>query len=275
MQMLTDGQILPLIGFGTYRLNGKVGAQTITMALRAGYRLIDTAFNYQNEGAVGYALQHAGIKRSSITVQSKLPGKYYANRQAIIATVQESLLRTRLDYFDVYLLHWPNPLDNHYVEAWQGLIELQQFGLVKSIGVCNFLPEHLERLYTETGVKPTVNQIELHPYFNQTKQVKYNTEHNIITQAWSPLGRASSVLTDPLLVSLADKYHKNVGQIILRWQTQLGVIPLPKATSYQRQLSNLAVFDFKLSPAEMIQIAHLTKPDGRINNQDPAVYQEF
>lgn len=272
---LSDGFKIPRIGFGTYKLNGFSGAQAISSALTVGYRLIDTAYNYQNEGTVGRGIKASMVPRNELFIQSKLPGKYYADEQATIALVQESLYRTGLDYFDLYLLHWPNPIDDHYLTAWQTLIQLQKFGLLKSIGVSNFLPEHIERLQRETGVLPVVNQIELHPYFNQKEMIQYNTEKNILTQAWSPLGRASRLLKDNLLLELAEKYHKNVGQIILRWETQQGVIPIPKAVSYTRQVGNLNVFDFELESAEMLAIDRLSKKDGRTNNQDPAVYQEF
>ncbi|MFZ2590637.1 aldo/keto reductase [Leuconostoc citreum] len=272
---LSDGFKIPRIGFGTYKLNGFSGAQAISSALTVGYRLIDTAYNYQNEGTVGRGIKASMVPRNELFIQSKLPGKYYADEQATIALVQESLYRTGLDYFDLYLLHWPNPIDDHYLTAWQTLIQLQKFGLVKSIGVSNFLPEHIERLQRETGVLPVVNQIELHPYFNQKEMIQYNTEKNILTQAWSPLGRASRLLKKNLLLEIAEKYHKNVGQIILRWETQQGVIPIPKAVSYTRQVGNLNVFDFELESAEMLAIDRLSKKDGRTNNQDPAVYQEF
>lgn len=272
---LSDGFKIPRIGFGTYKLNGFSGAQAISSALTVGYRLIDTAYNYQNEGTVGRGIKASMVPRNELFIQSKLPGKYYADEQATIALVQESLYRTGLDYFNLYLLHWPNPIDDHYLTAWQTLIQLQKFGLVKSIGVSNFLPEHIERLQRETGVLPVVNQIELHPYFNQKAMIQYNTEKNILTQAWSPLGRASRLLKDNLLLELAEKYHKNVGQIILRWETQQGVVPIPKAVSYTRQVGNLNVFDFELESAEMLAIDRLSKKDGRTNNQDPAVYQEF
>ena len=272
---LSDGFKIPRIGFGTYKLNGFSGAQAISSALTVGYRLIDTAYNYQNEGTVGRGIKASMVPRNELFIQSKLPGKYYADEQATIALVQESLYRTGLDYFDLYLLHWPTPIDDHYLTAWQTLIQLQKFGLVKSIGVSNFLPEHIERLQRETGVLPVVNQIELHPYFNQKEMIQYNTEKNILTQAWSPLGRASRLLKDNLLLELAEKYHKNVGQIILRWETQQGVVPIPKAVSYTRQVGNLNVFDFELESAEMLAIDRLSKKDGRTNNQDPAVYQEF
>ncbi|MFT8966942.1 aldo/keto reductase [Leuconostoc suionicum] len=272
---LSDGQHLPEIGFGTYKLNGFAGTQSILSAIDAGYRLFDTAFNYQNEGTVGQAIQQSHVNRDELIITSKLPGKYYSSYQDSIDLIQESLYRSKLDYFDLYLLHWPNPIDDHYLEAWHTLIQAQKFGLVKSIGVCNFLPEHIERLKKETDILPVVNQVELHPYFNQQELREYNNTQNILTQAWSPLGRASALLKDPVLVELAKKYHKNIGQLVLKWEISLGVLPIPKASSYARQKGNLDLFDFEISSSDLQRINDLTKPDGRINNQDPAVYQEF
>lgn len=272
---LSDGQHLPEIGFGTYKLNGFAGTQSILSAVDAGYRLFDTAFNYQNEGTVGQAIQQSHVNRDELIITSKLPGKYYSSYQDSIDLIQESLYRSKLDYFDLYLLHWPNPIDDHYLEAWHTLIQAQKFGLVKSIGVCNFLPEHIERLKKETNILPVVNQVELHPYFNQQELREYNSTQNILTQAWSPLGRASAILKDPVLVELAKKYHKNIGQLVLKWEISLGVLPIPKASSYARQKGNLDLFDFEISSSDMQRINDLTKPDGRTNNQDPAVYQEF
>lgn len=272
---LSDGQHLPEIGFGTYKLNGFAGTQSILSAVDAGYRLFDTAFNYQNEGTVGQAIQQSHVNRDELIITSKLPGKYYSSYQDSIDLIQESLYRSKLDYFDLYLLHWPNPIDDHYLEAWHTLIQAQKFGLVKSIGVCNFLPEHIERLKKETNILPVVNQVELHPYFNQQELREYNNTQNILTQAWSPLGRASAILKNPVLVELAKKYHKNIGQLVLKWEISLGVLPIPKASSYARQKGNLDLFDFEISSSDMQRINDLTKPDGRTNNQDPTVYQEF
>lgn len=271
---LNDGNLLPAIGFGTYTLKGAAGVNAITNALENGNRLIDTAVNYENEGAVGAAIRRANISRVNLTVTSKLPGRNY-QRNAAIQTIQESLYRTGLDYFDLYLLHWPNPQANQYVEAWQTLIDAQKYGLVRSIGVCNFEPEYLDRLAAETGVRPVVNQVELHPYFNQEKVRTYDQQHQIVTEAWSPLGRAGQVLKDPTLVAIARHHHKSVPQVILRWQLQLKVVPIPKSQDSQRQQANLAVFDFELSPEEMTKINQLTRPDGRSHDQDPRVYQEF
>ncbi len=274
MYKLNDGQEIPSFGFGTYKLNGRKGVQSIVSAINNGYKMIDTAYNYENEGTVGRAISESGIDRDKLTVTSKLPGRYYAYDDAITA-LQESLYRSHLDYFDLYLLHWPNPKRGMYVEAWQALIDAQKFGLVKSIGVCNFLPEHLDKLNKETGILPAINQIELHPYFNQEEMRQYDKKNGIVTMDWSPLGRASSVLQNETLIALAKKYNKSVGQIILRWEHQLDTIPIPKSSSPVRQRENMNIFDFEISDIDMKKINGLTKIDGRNKDQDPAVYEEF
>ncbi|WP_414502415.1 aldo/keto reductase [Zymobacter sp. IVIA_5232.4 C2] len=271
---LNDGTTLPAVGFGTYTLNGTQGVDDMVKAIHNGYRLLDSAFNYENEGAVGRAVAQCGVAREKLRVVSKLPGRHHAYDEAI-ATVEESLYRTGLDYFDLYLIHWPNPIQNHYVEAWRAMIEVQKRGLVRSIGVCNFLPEHLQRLIDETGVTPSINQIELHPYFPQAEQRAWDTAHGIVTESWSPLGRASAVLQNPTLKVIADRHGKSIPQIILRWHTQLGAIPIPKASSDARQIENLSLFDFTLTDDDMAKIATLARPDGRIADQDPARYEEF
>ena len=255
-------------------MNGRKGVQSIVAAINNGYRMLDTAYNYENEGTVGQAILESGIDRDKLTITSKLPGRYYAYDDAITA-LQESLYRAHLNYFDLYLLHWPNPKQGKYVEAWKALIDAQKFGLVKSIGVCNFLPEHLNKLRDETGVLPAINQIELHPYFNQAQMRQFDKENGIITMDWSPLGRASSVLQNETLIELSKKYNKSVGQIILRWEHQLDTIPIPKSSSPIRQRENMNIFDFEISNSDMEKINALTRPDGRNKNQDPAVYEEF
>lgn len=272
--MLRDGLTVPKIGFGTYKLNGAHGVQVIDSAIDRGYRLLDTAFNYENEGAVGEAVRRSSVPRSELLISSKLPGRHHTYTEAI-NTIQESLYRAGLDYYDLYLIHWPNPKEDHYVEAWQALIDAQKLGLIRSIGVSNFLPEHLERLNKETGVLPVINQVELHPYFNQQAQRDYDQAHGILTQDWSPLGRASEMLQNETLKEIAVHYHKNVGQLILRWELQLGTLPIPKSSTPSRQAGNMDVFDFEISAADMATINGLSQVDGRLNNQDPAVYQEF
>lgn len=271
---LSDGNEVPQVGFGTYLLNGFTGVNAITSALDNGYRFLDSAFNYDNEGAVGEAIRRSSVPRDQITVLSKLPGRYHQYDQAIQA-IQESVLRTGLDYIDLYLIHWPNPNQVLYVEAWQALIDAQKFGLVKSIGVSNFLPEHLDKLQAETGVLPVANEIEVHPYFNNQATRQYNAKHNIATIDWSPLGRANEMLKNATINQIAQQHHRSVAQVILRWEVQLGTITIPKATKPSRQLENLNVFDFELTDEEVNIINRLTKPDGRSSNQDPAVHEEF
>lgn len=271
---LNDGLRIPAIGFGSYLLKGQTGVDSIKNAIELGYRLIDSAFNYENEGTVGEAIRQSSVSRDRIIVTSKLPGRHHQYKEAL-DTIQESLFRTGLSYYDIYLIHWPNPLENKYVEAWQALIEAKSRGLVRSIGVCNFLPEHLEKLEKETGILPSINQIEMHPYFNQMAQLKWHQKHGIITEAWSPLGRGNTMLHDESIEAIADGYHKSIAQVILRWHIQHQVIPIPKAVSNKHQLENMNVFDFTLTDGEMETINSLTRKDGRTHNQDPAVYQEF
>lgn len=271
---LNDGLTLPVIGLGTYKLKGSMGVNAITSAINLGYRLIDSAYNYENEGTVGEAVRRSSVPRQDLLITSKLPGRYQSYELAITA-IQESLYRAHLDYYDLYLIHWPNPKQDKYIEAWQALIDAKKWGFIRSIGVCNFLPEHLERLEKETGVKPSINQIELHPFFNQEQQRKYHQEHHIITESWSPLGRANAVLENETIKQIANRHQKTVSQIILRWHYQLGAISIPKSASPERQLENLSIFDFSLDESEMKMINGLTRPDGRLQNQDPAIYEEF
>ena len=271
---LNDGLTLPVIGLGTYKLKGNEGVNSIVSAVDLGYRLIDSAYNYENEGTVGEAVRRSPVPREELRITSKLPGRYQAYEKAT-TTIQESLYRANLDYYDLYLIHWPNPKQELYVEAWQALLDAKKEGLIRSVGVCNFLPEHLERLEKETGVKPSVNQIELHPHFNQAQQRKWHQEHEIKIESWSPLARANDVLHNDTLQMISNRHNKSISQVILRWHYQLGAISIPKSSSPTRQLENISIFDFSLDETEMNLISGLTRPDGRINNQDPAVYEEF
>ncbi|HJG33713.1 MAG TPA: aldo/keto reductase [Jeotgalicoccus aerolatus] len=271
---LHNGYKIPAIGFGTVYMNGRKGASDISDAIKNGYRLIDTAIRYDNEGAVGEGIRQSGVDREELFVTSKLRGGLY-NYDKALASIEESLYRTGLDYIDLFLLHWPNPKQDKYVEAWKALIQAQKDGLVRSIGVSNFEPEHINRLIDETGVKPVVNQIEMHPYFNQAKVRAFNEDNNIITEAWSPLSRARTVIHDETLKNMSEKKNKDIGQIILRWHYQHGVVPIPKASSSEHQLANINIFDFELTDEEMENIDALTKEEGRIDNQNPNEYEEF
>ncbi|QEA59774.1 aldo/keto reductase [Leuconostoc koreense] len=271
---LNDGHHLPKIGLGTFQIRGYQGVDQILNAIQNGYRLLDTSTNYDSEGAVGEAIRRSGVPRSQFYVTTKLPGKYHHFDDAL-KIIEESLLRLGLDYLDLYLIHWPLPKRDHYVEAWQALIEAQRRGLVRSIGVSNFEKEHLDKIISATGITPAVNQNEIHPYWPQESLVATNQEYGIVTEAWSPLGRGSSELTEPLILKLAEKYDKNAGQIILRWHIQRGILPVAKATTPQHQWHNLDIFDFRLTETEVSQISDLKRKDGRVDDQDPNEYEEF
>jgi len=268
------GLELPAIGLGTYRLNGADGVDAIVSAIHQGYRLIDTAFSYDNEGAVGAAIRRAGVPRDELIVTSKLPGRHQASGHVSWA-VQESAFRLGLDHLDLYLIHWPLPRVNYYVEAWQELIDLQRAGWVRAIGVSNFLPEHLDRLMDETGVAPAVNQLERHPYWPAADLVADNARRGIVVESWSPLGRASTIRDETVFADIGRAHGKTPSQVILRWHVQTGSIPIPKAADPARQAENLDVFDFELSADELASIATLARTDGRLAGQDPNTYEEF
>ncbi|MGV9213940.1 aldo/keto reductase [Micromonospora sp. RB23] len=269
-----DGTTLPAIGLGTYQLNGSAGVDAIGHAIRAGYRLLDSAVNYENEGAVGRAVREAGGVRDDLIVTSKLPGRHHDYDEAL-TTIEESVFRTGLDRIDLYLIHWPNPKVDRYVQAWRALIEARERGLVRHIGLSNFLPEHIDRLVAETGVAPLVNQIEVHPYFPQREALDYHREHGILVQGWSPLGHGNDLRQHPVIAEIAAAHGVSTAQTILAWHVARQVIPLPKAASPQRQAENLAVFDIALTDAQVEAITALGRPDGRLSDQDPAVYEEF
>ncbi|MFL2143745.1 aldo/keto reductase [Ruoffia sp. FAM 20857] len=272
--ILNDGFAIPKVGLGTYGLRGELGVRQIETAIQSGYRLIDSAYNYENEGIVGKAIRNSGVSRDQITLTSKLPGRYHEYDKAMIA-IQESIARTGLNYIDLYLIHWPNPKEDKYVEAWQALIDAQKLGLIRSIGTSNFLPEHIDRLEKETGILPAVNQVETHPNFNQEAQREYDASKGIITEAWSPIGRAADMMSNDLITAIAQAHNKTEYQVILRWHIQRGFLPIPKSGNYQRQRQNIDIFDFNLSEGEVAKINSMSHEDGRQKDQNPAEYQEF
>jgi diketogulonate reductase-like aldo/keto reductase len=271
---LNDGHQIPVIGFGTSGIKGNTGVLTISEAIKNGYRFIDTAYNYENEGTIGHGVRAGGVPRNELFIQSKLPGRYHGYEDALDA-IQESLYRTGLEYFDLYIIHWPNPKEGKYVDAWKALIQAQKNGWVKSIGVSNFMPEHIDKLIEETGVTPVLNQIELHPKFNQQEMREYNASKDIVTMAWSPLGRLRYLKDEKVINDLADKYEVNIGQLILRWHVQHGNVAIPLSSNGQRQRGNIDIFDFEISDEDMKEIDSLSVSDGRIDNQDPLEHEEF
>ena len=271
---LNDGTTLPAFGFGTYPLTGGDGVTAIQSAIEAGYRLIDTAVNYGNEEEVGEAIRRSGVARDEISVTSKIPGRDHGYDDAV-ASVHGSLERLGLDRIDLHLIHWPNPRVGRYVEAWRALVDLREEGLVRSIGVSNFTAEHLERIIDATGVTPAVNQIELHPYFPHAVMRDVHEKYGIRTESWSPLGKRRAPFTEPPVAGAAERYGVTPGQVILRWQVQLGAIPIPKSATPQRQRQNLDVFGFELTEDEVAAITALGRPDGRLFGGDPDTHEEM
>ena len=271
---LNDGTAMPAIGFGTWPMKGRECIDGVLGALEAGYRLIDTAVNYGNEEEVGEAIRTSAVPRDEILLTSKLPGRHHAYDEAK-ASVRASLDRLGLDYLDLHLIHWPNPSIDKYTEAWRALVELREEGLIRSVGVSNFTEAHLTRIIDETGVTPVVNQIELHPYFPQAEMRQVNARLGIVTESWSPLGKRQAPFAEPAVASAAAAHGVTPGQVILRWQVQLGAVPIPKSATPERQRRNLDVFGFELTEAEIDAITALARPDGRLFGGDPDTHEEM
>lgn len=275
--LLNDGSTLPYIGLGTIGIQGNQGVFELLNALNMGYRLIDTSTNYNNEGIVGEAVRKSQLPREDIQISAKLPGSAHEYDQAF-KLIQESLRRMGLDYFDKYLIHWPNPKDGKYVEAWKALVNAQKQGLIRTIGVSNFEPEHLDDIIEETGVTPATNQVERHPYFHNNRMVEENKKRGILTEAWSQFGRGNlnDVLENETIRKIAEKYGKTNAQIILNWNYQNGVFSIPKSGNIEHQRDNFNSLDFELSQEDLDMIDSLDKgEEGRVEGQDPNEYHEY
>lgn len=271
---LNDGREIPMVGFGTYPLRGDDGLEAVLSAIEVGYRLLDTAVNYDNEREVGEAIRRSGVPREQLFVTSKLPGRHHGYDDAVAST-RESLDRLGLDYLDLHLIHWPNPSVGKYTEAWRAMVDLRKEGLVRSIGVSNFTDEHLARIIDDTGVTPAVNQIELHPYFPQERMRQVDADLGIRTESWSPLGKRQAPFAEPPVAAAAQAHGVTPAQVILRWQLQLGCLPIPKSATRARQVENLDVFGFELSDEQVAAITSLARADGRLFGGDPDTHEEM
>ncbi|MFF1720791.1 aldo/keto reductase [Streptomyces sviceus] len=268
---LNDGTRIPALGLGTWPMDDAEAERAVATALESGYRLVDTATNYRNETGVGRGVATAGVPREEVVVTTKLPGRHHGYEETL-ASFEESRARLGVEYVDLYLIHWPLPRVDKYVDSWKAMIKLREDGLVRSIGVSNFTPAHIEWLEKETGVLPSVNQIELHPLLPQDELRAFHAGKGIVTESWSPLGRGSDLLDDPAVASAAEAHGVTPGQVILRWHVQLGALPIPKSGDPERQRTNLDVFSFELSEAEMAAIGDR---EHRRLGGDPEVHEEF
>ncbi|CAN5581151.1 aldo/keto reductase [soil metagenome] len=265
---LNDGTQIPQLGFGVFQVDPGETAEAVTRALEVGYRHIDTAAAYENEAEVGQAIHASGLDRDDVFVTTKCFNDDHGYEQARKA-FKDSLDRLELEFIDLYLVHWPVPSQDLFVETWKAFVELREEGVVRSIGVSNFQPEHLRRTIDETGVTPSVNQVELHPHFQQAGLRREHSELGIATEAWSPLAQGD-VLGDEPIVRIADSHGRTPAQVVLRWHIQLGNIVFPKSVTPERIEENLDVFGFHLSDEEMAEIDALD--EGERIGPDPDTF---
>lgn len=268
---LNDGLELPIVGLGTWPMNDEEAATAVRGAIDMGYRLVDTAAKYENEQAVGKGVAASSVPREQVIVTSKLRGSEQGYGEAKKA-LRDSLTRLGMDYVDLYLIHWPLPRLGKFVGSWRAMIELQEEGLVRSIGVSNFTVDNLNEIIAATGVTPSVNQVQLHVWHSQRKLQASCEALGVKLQAWSPLGRCR--VDDPMLDALAARYGVTAAQVALRWQTQRGISTVPKSADLVRQAQNLDIFGFDLAPDDIAALNDLDR-EGQVGDYDPVTHEEF
>jgi 2,5-diketo-D-gluconate reductase A len=259
---------IPQFGLGVFQVPPEETAENVTRAIDAGYRHFDTAAAYRNEAEVGEALRASGVDRSEFFVTTKCWNEDHGYDEATRA-LRASLDRLQLEYVDLYLIHWPVPSQDRYVDTWRAFVDAQSAGLARAIGVSNFQVDHLRRIVDETGVTPAVNQIELHPYLVQAELRREHAERGIVTEAWSPLAQGA-VLDEPAITHIAEEHGKTPGQVVLRWHVQLGNVVFPKSVNPERIRQNIDIFDFELSQDEMSRIEALDR--GERTGPDPDTF---
>ncbi|MGC5661593.1 aldo/keto reductase [Micromonospora sp. WMMD723] len=266
---LNDGNTIPQLGFGVYQIEPKDTAEAVGRALEIGYRHIDTAEMYGNEAEVGEAVRACGLDRGEVFVTSKLNNGFHRPQDARRA-FESTLSALKMDYVDLFLIHWPLPTryDGDFVSTWKTLEEFQRDGRARSIGVSNFQVPHLERLAAEADVVPAVNQIEVHPYLTNEQVRAYGGEHNILTEAWSPIAQGR-VLDDPTIVDVAEQVGRTPAQVVLRWHVQRGDIVFPKSTTPKRIAENFQIFDFTLDDTAMERISGLDRGEAGRTGPNP------
>jgi 2,5-diketo-D-gluconate reductase A len=258
---------MPQIGLGTWPLGDHEVEKAVVRAVAAGYRLFDTAHMYANEKGVGHGLRASGLAREELFVTTKLSAHShgYDEAQQAYAT---SARRLDVDYIDLFLIHWPLPWLDRYVKAWRGLAKLLADGLVRAIGVSNFKPAHLDRVISETGVVPDVNQIQVSPYTIREVTRAYDAEHDIVTQSWSPIGLGGQLLSEPAITEIAARHGKSPAQVVLRWHVELGLSAVPKSANPERMAANIDIFDFALGGDEIAAISALDRGESHADDSD-------
>jgi 2,5-diketo-D-gluconate reductase A len=265
---LLDGRSIPQLGLGVYKVDDAKAESLVAGAIELGYRHIDTAALYENERGVGAGMRASGLAREDLFVTTKVWNDRHGYDETQRA-FDESIDKLGLDYVDLYLIHWPAPRQDKYVDAWRALVKLQEEGRVRSIGVSNFKPHHIKRLAEVSDVLPVINQVELHPWLPQSEVREFDASRNILTESWSPLARGR-VLDNEILDGIADKHGKTPAQVVLRWHVQLGLVVIPKSNSLSRVEENSRVFDFQLDVADLAAIASLET--GERTGMDPDLH---
>ena len=264
--LMNNGIQIPELGFGVFLIPAEETEKAVSEALSAGYRLIDTAQGYRNEEGVGAAIASAGIQRDELFITTKLTNSEQGYDKALRA-FDESMNKLGIDVLDLFLIHWPQPMFDQYVETWRAFERLLADGRVLSIGVSNFEIEHLERLLAETDVTPVVNQVELHPEFPQEQLREFHAAHGILTESWGPLGQGKGLLENPHILDVARRKARTPGQVVLRWHIQLGNVVIPKSVNPDRIRENIDIFDFELDESDMQAIEEVRT--GRRLGADP------
>ena len=252
---LNNGQLIPQVGLGVYKVAGESAEPLIVQAFEAGYRRVDTAAFYGNEVEVGAAVRNSGLPREEIYVTTKIWKDDHGYDRAL-AAIDESLARLNIDYIDMLLIHWPSPTLNKFVDTWAAFQKAQESGKIRGIGVSNFQPAHLEQLLAAGGTVPAINQIELHPGLQQAEVREFNSAHGILTEAWSPLARGR-FNESPVIEHIVSKHNRTATQVIVRWHLQLGNLVIPKTATASRLQGNISVFDFELDAEDMAAIQSL------------------
>ena len=259
---LLGGGSIPTIGLGTWPMDDAEAERTVATAIGLGYRLVDTAYAYGNEVGVGRGVAASGVAREDVFITTKF-NKEWHSVDGVAETTHASLRRLGVDYLDLLLVHWPNPAEDRYVQAWEWLVAIRESGLVRHIGVSNFLPEHIDRIVSATGVVPELDQLQINPRWTQPAARAYNSERGILTQSWRPLGLGGELLEHPLVVELADRHGVTPGQLVLAWHVALGLSATPKSSDPTRLAQNLAASDIVLEAEEVAALSALdgTEPD--------------
>lgn len=269
---LNDGHRIPQLGLGTWQVADVDTARVVSAAFELGYRHVDGAAAYGNEEGLGRGIRASGLPRADLFITTKLRNPDQGHKQALEA-LDASLARLGLDYVDLYLIHWPCPRHDRFVDSWKALVEARDAGKVRSIGVSNFRAQDIKRVVEATGVVPAVNQIELHPLLQQTELIAYGNAHGIVTESWSPLAHGGELLAHPILQAIASKHGKTVAQVVLRWHVELGLVVFPKSVTPARIAENAVIFDFILDADDMAKIATLDA--GTRLGPDPADFEDM